>query len=133
MAEGDVHSMPVKELMTKYVLMVEPEMRVADVMARMLEHNFRCVIVGDRYRELGLVTRFDILEKVVGAGRDPLKVRVVEIMEKPLVYIDAEATVGEAAKLMGANQICNLPVRKNGETVGIIGSSDIFNEYLKRY
>ncbi len=133
MQAEDVHSMRVEKLMTKYVLMVEPEMRVADVMSRMLEHNFRCVIVGDRYRELGLVTRFDILEKVVGAGRDPLEVRVVDIMEKPLVYIDADATVGEAAKLMGENQICNLPVRRNGETVGIIGSTDIFNEYVKRY
>ena len=130
----DVPNMKVSELMTKYVLMVEPELLVIDAMSRMLEHNFRCIIVARKfpYKELGMVTRFDIMEKVIGKGLDPLKVTVGEIMDKPVVFIDADATVQEAARLMGENQICNLPVKKDGKVVGVIGSTDIFREYRRR-
>jgi|Deesub1362A_J573_1020465.scaffolds.fasta_scaffold19132_1 CBS domain-containing protein len=129
-----IPDMRVSELMTKYVLMVEPELRVIDAMSRMLEHNFRCIIVArmNPYKELGLVTRFDIMEKVIGKGLDPLKVRVSDIMEKPVIFIDADDTVREAARLMGENQICNLPVKKDGKVVGVIGSTDIFREYRRR-
>ncbi|WP_457555498.1 CBS domain-containing protein [Candidatus Pyrohabitans sp.] len=130
----EVPDMKVSELMTKYVLMVEPELRVIDAMSRMLEHDFRCLFVArlNPYKELGLVTRFDIMEKVIGRGLDPLKVRVGDIMEKPVFYIDADSTVREAAKIMGENGICNLPVKKEGRVVGVIGSTDIFREYRRR-
>jgi CBS domain-containing protein len=129
-----IPDMRVSELMTKYVLMVEPELRVIDAINRMLEHNFRCIIVArmNPYKELGLVTRFDIMEKVIGKGLDPLKVRVSDIMEKPVIFIDADDSVRKAARLMGENQICNLPVKKNGRVVGVIGSTDIFMEYKRR-
>lgn len=128
-----IPDMRVSELMTKYVLMVEPELRVIDAISRMLEHNFRCVIVArmNPYKELGLVTRFDIMEKVIGKGLDPLRVRVSDIMEKPVIFIDADDSVREAARLMGENQICNLPVKKDGKVVGVIGSTDIFMEYKR--
>ncbi|WP_456473824.1 CBS domain-containing protein [Candidatus Pyrohabitans sp.] len=128
-----IPDMRVSELMTKYVLMVEPELRVIDAINRMLEHNFRCVIVArmSPYKELGLVTRFDIMEKVIGKGLDPLRVRVSDIMEKPVIFIDADDSVREAARLMGENQICNLPVKKDGKVVGVIGSTDIFMEYKR--
>jgi CBS domain-containing protein len=129
-----IPDMRVSELMTKYVLMVEPELRVIDAINRMLEHNFRCIIVArmNPYKELGLVTRFDIMEKVIGKGLDPLKVRVSDIMEKPVIFINADDSVREAARLMGENQICNLPVKKDGRVVGVIGSTDIFREYKRR-
>ncbi len=129
----DILDTKVKELMTKYVLMVEPELRVIDAMNKMMEHNFRCIIIAQMhpYKELGLVTRFDIMEKVIGKGLNPVKVRVADIIGKPIIYIESEETVKKAARLMGENGICNLPVKEEGRVVGIISSSDIFREYRK--
>ncbi len=123
----------VKELMTRYVLMVEPDLRVLDAMNKMMEHNFRCIIVAqiNPYKELGLVTRFDIMEKVIGAGLNPMKVRVADVIGKPIVYIESEETIKKAARLMGENGICNLPVKKEGRVIGVISSSDIFRKYRK--
>jgi acetoin utilization protein AcuB len=130
---ANVLNTPVKELMTRYILMVEPDLRVLDAMNKMMEHNFRCIIVAqiDPYKELGLVTRFDIMEKVIGAGLNPVKVRVADVIGKPIVYIESEETIKKAARLMGENGICNLPVKKEGRVIGVISSSDIFRKYRK--
>lgn len=124
----------VTELMTKYVLMVEPEMSALDVMRHMLERNFRCAVIARKkpYKELGIVTRFDIMKKVVGKGIDPFKVKVVDIMEKGMFYIDADKTVREVSRIMGENQLCHLPVKRKGKIIGIISSSDIFEAYVER-
>ncbi len=131
---ANIMNMTVKELMTRYILMVEPDLRILDAMNKMMEHNFRCIIVAqiDPYKELGLVTRFDIMEKVIGAGLNPMKVRVADVIGKPIVYIESEETIKKAARLMGENGICNLPVKKEGRVIGVISSSDIFREYRKR-
>jgi len=124
----------VSELMTGYVLMVEPELTVLETIEKMMERNFRCIIVARMtpYKELGLVTRFDIMEKVIGRGKNPFRVKITEIMDKPLYYIEHDATIREAARIMGENQVCNLPVKKDGDVIGVISSSDIFNEYLSK-
>ncbi|GCC11622.1 CBS domain protein [archaeon] len=124
----------VSELMTGYVLMVEPELTVLETIEKMMEQNFRCIIVTRMapYKELGFVTRFDIMEKVIGRGKNPFRVRITEIMDKPVYYIAHDATIREAAKIMGENHVCNLPVKKDGNVIGVISSSDIFNEYLNK-
>ncbi len=124
----------VSELMTGYVLMIEPELTVLETIEKMTERNFRCIIVARMapYKELGLVTRFDIMEKVIGRGKNPFRVKIIEIMDKPVYYIAHDATIREAATIMGENQVCNLPVKKDGDVIGVISSSDIFNEYLSK-
>jgi len=130
----EVGDFKVTELMTKYVLMVEPEMSALDVMRHMLERSFRCAFIARKkpYEELGIVTRFDIMEKVIGKGIDPFKVKVTELMGKGMVYIDADKTVREASRIMGENQICHLPVKRGGKLIGVISSSDIFEAYVER-
>ncbi|HDL16048.1 MAG TPA: CBS domain-containing protein, partial [Euryarchaeota archaeon] len=88
----------VSELMTGYVLMIEPELTVLETIEKMTERNFRCIIVARMtpYKELGLVTRFDIMEKVIGRGKNPFRVRIIEIMDKPVYYIAHDATIREA-------------------------------------
>lgn len=134
MAMEEIPDKEVSQLMTRYVLMVEPDLTVWETMEKMMEKSFRCVIVArmSPYKELGLVTRFDIMAKVMARGKDPLKVEIAQIMEKPLHYIDHNSRVKEASRIMGENQICNLPVKKGNNVVGVISSTDIFKEYLEK-
>jgi predicted transcriptional regulator len=46
-------------------------------------------------------------------------------MSAPLITIDPDADIVEAAKIMASNKIRRLPVVKNGKLVGIVTSSDI--------
>ncbi len=130
----EVGDFKVTALMTKFVLMVEPEMSALDAMRHMLERNFRCAFVARKkpYEELGIVTRFDIMRKVLAMGVDPFKVKVIDIMEKGMFYIEAEKTVREASRIMGENQLCHLPVKRKGRLIGVISSSDIFQAYVER-
>jgi predicted transcriptional regulator len=129
-----VGDLKVSKIMNKYVLMVKPEMRVLDAMERMIEANFRSVFVVRQkpYEEMGTVTRFDIMDKVLGEGLNPLETTVADILEEEMLYIDANQTVKEACKIMGEKLICHLPIKEEGSIVGIISTSDIFNAYFAK-
>lgn len=130
----EVGDYKVTKLMTKFILMVEPEMSALDAMKHMVERNFRCAFISREkpYEELGIVTRFDIMRKVIGEGLDPFKVKVIDLMEKGMFSIDAEETVREAARIMGENRLCHLPVKRGGKLIGVISSSDIFRAYVEK-
>ena len=53
-----------------------------------------------------------------------------EYMTSPVVKIDAEATVNEAAEIMQANNIGSLIIAKFGDDVGIITERDLTQKVL---
>lgn len=53
-----------------------------------------------------------------------------EYMSSPVLRIDAEASVNEAAEFMNANQVGSLIVQKLGEDVGIVTERDFSRKAL---
>jgi CBS domain-containing protein len=51
--------------------------------------------------------------------------RIEEIMSKPLITIEANATLGEAAEIMIKRKIRRLLVKQNEKIIGIITQRDL--------
>lgn len=85
------------------------------------------VIVDSRDMLLGIVTKTDIVAKVVAKGLDPSMVKLGDIMTENPYYMFSDAPLREAAELMGAKGIGHLPVLdpETRRIVGIITKSDI--------
>ncbi|MCK4434296.1 CBS domain-containing protein, partial [Candidatus Bathyarchaeota archaeon] len=70
-------------------------------------------------------------------ARNPDETLVGDVMSKPLVVVEPEASLEEAAKLMFERRIKKLPVIKNKEIVGLVTMTDIARihpemvEYIK--
>jgi CBS domain-containing protein len=115
-----------EDIMTTDVVTVGPEDTIDRVVSIMLEKNIGSVIVtGEKKNIIGIVTERDLISKVLAKGRNPKEVRVKEIMSRPVVTIDPDTTIGEAAKIMQSRGIGHLPVVKNGRVVGIIAEGDV--------
>ena len=67
----------------------------------------------------------DIVERVVAKDIKPSEIRAKEIMSAPLVTIDSEKTISDAAREMSRLNIRRLAVMYRGELAGIISSKDI--------
>ena len=56
--------------------------------------------------------------------------KVRDIMNVKPVTVQAEASVSDAARILRENKVSGLPVLRNGDLVGMITESDLFNILL---
>lgn len=124
--------MKVKDIMTKYVVMIRPDKTVDDAMRLMDEEGVTCLLVvrPRPYKIFGLVTRFDIIGRVAGRGLDPRKVEVFEIVRRDMETVNPEDDVVEVASKMFEKRFWRMPVEENGRIAGIISGTDIWNKFI---
>jgi CBS domain-containing protein len=125
------------------VFSVLPAMTVSEAVAEMNRHRVGSVLVLDGGRLCGIFTERDVLRRVVGAGVDPMRTRVSEVMTPNVLTIAPEATIEETMVLFTEKRCRHLPVVENGRLVGTISIGDITRwmadahraeaEHLKNY
>jgi len=121
----------VEDLMTRsLIVFTKPERHVNGAIASMMHRGIGSLLIYDG-KEWGILTRKDIMEKVLAAGKDPKTVRCSEIMSKPLVTIDRDADVKEAIELMTKKDVRRLGVTEKGKLVGLVSNRDIIRSTLE--
>jgi CBS domain-containing protein len=115
----------VVEAMRKNIVRVEESASVAEASLSMYKKGQGCAIVTKQEKPLGIVTERDVTWKVAAKGLDPKSVKVAEIMSTPLITIDPDADLTEAAKIMKKHKIRRLAVVKEETLHGILTAADI--------
>ena len=115
----------VSQIMSKNVLTVDTSATLQESAQNMRKSNIGCVIVtGENGEPLGIVTERDFVTKVAAEGM-PLFTEICEVMSSPLITINPEETVWEASETMKEKGIHKLPVKDNGQIIGILTTTDI--------
>jgi CBS domain-containing protein len=115
----------VRDIMTRNVKTVRTNDTVLDVVRKMNRFRIGSLIVTNNGRPIGIITQRDILEKIVEQRLDPEAVLARHIMSSPLVTIDPNSPVEEAARMMVERQIKRLIVVEDERLIGIVSSTDI--------
>ena len=92
----------------------------------MKEKQTKCVLISRGREVVGIVTKTDILYKVLSQGKNPSNVRLEEIMTSPILAVDPESTVQEALSIMDKHTIRQIVVSSGSSVVGIISRDDLF-------
>ena len=92
---------------------------------RMLERDVGSIVVTDGETAVGIITKGDILRKAFLKGIDAKDVKAKEIMSKPAVTIEPDATLEESLQLLATKHVSKLAVEKNGKLIGVITATDI--------
>jgi len=121
----------VKDLMTKEVITIDLGKTVFDAATLMNEKSIGCLVVTDGEVPIGIVTERDFVRRVV-AKKLPIDTVISEIMSKPLITIDPDSSIREAARLMLTDKIRRLPVTKENKLVGILVISDFARQLSKK-
>jgi len=121
----------VRDVMTKEPRVVRRDTNVQEVVATMNKYDISSIIVVEEKRPIGIVTHKDIISKLVQARIPPEAVTAREIMTSPIITINEESSIEEAARLMSKKHIKKLIVTRNTELAGIITSSDLVREAPK--
>jgi CBS-domain-containing membrane protein len=143
-------SRKVRNVMTHEVITIDEQAPFTEMVRLMAVHKVSALpVVNDDGRVVGIVSEADLLHKeeyqdqedawrwletrreraarAKASGR-----RAVEVMCTPVVTIDPEATVAEAARRLARHRIKRLPVvNQHGRLVGIVSRADLLRLYLR--
>jgi CBS domain-containing protein len=125
------------------VYSVSPTMTVCEAVTEMNRQRVGSVLVIDNGKLVGIFTERDVLRRVVGAGVDPRRALVSDVMTAGVISITPDATVEQTMVLFTEKRCRHLPVVENGQLVGTISIGDITRwiadahraeaEHLKNY
>jgi CBS domain-containing protein len=118
--------MLVKDVMSSPVFTVDEEEVANNAAAMMEKDDLGCVIVSNKAgKSIGIITERDLVIRVVAKNLMPDTMKAKDIMTTPLVTIEPDATISDAARRMTRLDIRRLGVMYKGNMVGIISSKDI--------
>jgi CBS domain-containing protein len=116
----------VRDVMTKNVKVVRPDTSVKEVVATMNKFNIGSIVVVQGERPVGIITERDILRRIVEPCIAPETLTARQVMTSPVVSIDENTSIDEAARLMAKKGVKRLLVtRNNDQLVGILTFTDI--------
>ncbi|MDW8024153.1 MAG: CBS domain-containing protein [Nitrososphaerota archaeon] len=129
MAEIGLRSrMLVRDVMSSPVITVEEEATANHVAELMDKHELGCIIVtGKDGKPIGIITERDLVTRVLAKNLKPDSLKAKDVMTTPLITIEPDETINEAARRMSRLNIRRLGVMYKGQLVGLLSSKDILS------
>jgi CBS domain-containing protein len=115
--------------MSRDLLSVGADERVADAARRMVDRGVGAVLVMEGERLAGILTERDVLRAVAEGRVDDA--RVGERMTRNPETVEASESTGHAASLMIHGGFRHLPVTDGGAVVGIVSIRDLMRVVLE--
>lgn len=116
----------VRDVMSSPVIESKEHETAREIAEKMMRYRVGAIIVTDeKGSPLGIVTKTDLVEKVIAKNLRPDGVKAREIMTTPLETIDPEAKIEDALRKMNKLKISRLAVVYKNKLVGLISLKDI--------
>ncbi len=118
--------MLVKDVMTSPVITISETGNAQKASQLMDKNDVGCVIITSKEgKPVGIITERDMITRVLTKNTLPTSVNVKKIMTSPLLTIDPDETLTEAARKMSRLNVRRLGVIYKGNMVGLVSSKDI--------
>lgn len=118
----------VGDLMTRSLITATDDETIESAMHTMTDNGVSSVVVEANAKgEWGILTRRDIVSKIVRGGQNPASVKVKDVASRPIVSVPVETSIREAANLLSEKNFSRLTVEQGGRIIGIVTETDIFN------
>jgi CBS domain-containing protein len=127
MAEIGLRSkMLVKDVMSSPAVTVQESVTANKIADLMSKHEYGCIIVASKDgKPIGIITERDLVVRVLAKNAKPDTVKAKDVMTAPLMTIEPDATISEAARRMSRLDIRRLAVTYKEKLVGIVSSKDV--------
>ena len=114
----------VKDVMISDLTTLDVSTSIRDAAKLMDKKDIGCIIVTKNQLPIGILTERDFVKRIA-AKEKSLTASLEEVMSSPLIEIDPNETVWEAAQIMKTNNIHKLPVKQDNQIIGIVTTTDL--------
>jgi CBS domain-containing protein len=116
--------MPVRDIMTREVVTLRPEMRASEAARVLFHHRIHgAPVVDEEGRVVGVLSAMDLIGK---SGET-----VGDLMTREVIAVQEDTPVTEAGTLMLQHRIRRLPVLRGDRLIGIVTITDVVNAFLQ--
>lgn len=116
--------------MTRKVVTINFDSNVFEAAKLMDSNKIGCLVVTEGNIPVGIVTERDLVRKVL-AKKLPADTKISEIASKPLITVNCDTSIKEAARIMSSNKIRRLPVVNENKLAGIVVAADFVRHHGK--
>lgn len=121
-------SSPIESILNTNVIILESDRFVDEATKLMKDRNTRSVLASHNGEVIGILSKTDILFKVISQGRNPSKIKLREIMTSPVLAVDPKTSIQEALSIMDKNDVRQIIVSSNAAVLGMVSRDDIFEK-----
>jgi CBS domain-containing protein len=119
-------SMQVSYILHPNVAILDQFQTTSDAIKLMKDRSIRSVLVTDTKKEvIGLVSKTDILYRVLALHKSPARVTLEEIMTTPIISIPPSMSIADALSVMEKHVIRQVAVSSGNKVYGLISRDDI--------
>ncbi|MCD6313015.1 MAG: CBS domain-containing protein [Thaumarchaeota archaeon] len=116
----------VREVMSSPVIESREDESAEEIARKMMKYKVGAIIVtSEDGSPLGIITKTDLVEKVIAKNVKPSEVKAKDIMSTPLQTIEPEAKIEDALRKMSKLGISRLAVIYKNRLSGLISVKDI--------
>ncbi len=118
--------MKLRDVMNKNAITVTPEATALVVAKKIRDANIHSVMITEGDKLVGMITDRELVLKVMAEGKNPVEVRVGEIMVTDVITVEPDVPIIDVAKLMEEHSLVRLPVvDKDSRVVGMVSIVDL--------
>ena len=117
---------PIGTVLSTDLIILESDNSAKEAYEFMEERNARCVLASHKGEVVGIVSKTDILFKVLGQDRNPAKVKLREIMSSPVLAVEPTSTVKEALSVMDKRHVRQVMVHAYSAVLGMVTRDAIY-------
>ncbi len=118
-------SLKIEDVMVKEVITIDQGSTVKEAADVMNRFEIGCLIVTYDGKAVGIITERDLLRRVISQAKNSRRTRVSAVMSRPIIVVEPDMDLEEAARLMFKLRIKKLPVVENGQLKGLVTLSDL--------
>ena len=111
---------------------VSPGVSVTECVRRMNDLKIGAMLVMENEKLHGIFTERDAITRVLGAGLDPTRTNVSEVMTKDPVSVTTTTSLEEAMSIVTHRRIRHLPVIEYGKVLGMVSSGDLTHRLVNK-
>ena len=125
---------PVRNVMRqREALKATPETRVSEAARLMASKKAGAIMVVEGDRLVGILTKRDVVFRVVAQGLDARATRIADVMTCAPYTVDPDEPFGYALLVMHEKGFRYLPVIQHGKPIGIVSSRGAMDPEMEEF
>lgn len=107
------------------VISIEGSSLIEAAAKTMIDNKIGSIIVTKDGEPEGIITRSDMLARVIVAYKNPRLHKTETVMSSPLISVPKDTTILDAMRIMRDKNVTHLLINDEGRYVGIISEKDM--------